>query len=194
MDTNDSVELIPAELLCLEFINSEWGDFRGRWRKDYLLQPEWLQEFQGKWRLEIGSAPTQDELQALIALRSLMRRIVASLPSGGPDEEELQLLNAIFQESPSMRRLAWQAEAFKLDIEPLVRDWKWVMAEIADSFADVLAYGDLQRLKICENPHCRRIFYDETRSRTKRWCTNEKCGNLWKLRRFRARQKKAALG
>ncbi len=180
-------------MLCLEFFNSDWGDFRGRWRKDYLLQPEWLDAFLVKWHLEVGGAPTEDELQALILLRSLMVRIVASLPAGGPAEEDLQSLNAIFEESPSTRRLTWQEETFKLEIEPLVRDWKWVLAEIADSFADLLAYGDLQRLKICENPYCRWVFYDETRSRTKRWCTNNKCGNLWKMRRFRARQKKATL-
>ena len=193
MNTDEADPLIAAELLALEFINSEWGDFRGRWRVDDLLKPEWFQKFLAKWHLELDEAPTENEFNALITLRTLMRRIVESLSSGGPDAEDLKLLNGIFQSAPSIRHLVWQTEKFELEIEPLVKNWSWVMAEIAGSFAELLVYGDLQRLKICENPYCRGIFYDETRSRTKRWCTPEKCGNLWKMRRFRSRKKTSNL-
>src|SRR5207244_1417681 len=82
----------------------------------------------------------------------------------------------------------WGGEKFELEMVPLARDWRWVMAEIAASFADLLAKHDSKRLKICENPNCRWIFYDESKSRTRRWCTNNKCANLWKVRRFRARK------
>lgn len=191
MNTTEADELMPAETLSLEFMHSDWGDFRGRWRVDYLLKPEWLQEFMAKWHLEVSDAPTESEIQALVALRALMMRIVASLPSGGPGEEDLTALNSILQSVPSMRRLLWRHEKFELETQPLVKNWSWVMAEIAGSFAELLVYSDLRRLKMCENPYCRWIFYDETRSRTKRWCTNEKCGNLWKMRRFRARKKTA---
>ena len=50
-----------------------------------------------------------------------------------------------------------------------------------------LAYHDPKRLKICANTYCRGIFYDESKSRTKLYCTPEKCANLWKARRYRAR-------
>lgn len=191
MNITESDELIPAGMLSLEFMHSDWGDFRGRWRVDYLLKPDWLQEFMAKWHLETGNAPAESEIQALITLRTLMMHIVASLPSGGPAEEDLASLNSILQDAPSTRRLLWGNEKFDLEIEPLVKNWNWVMAEIAGSFAELLVYSDLRRLKVCENPYCGWIFYDETRSRTKRWCTNEKCGNLWKMRRFRARKKTA---
>jgi predicted RNA-binding Zn ribbon-like protein len=89
----------------------------------------------------------------------------------------------------SVPRLRWDGEQYQIEVVPVRRDWRWVMGEIALSLADLLAYSDTRRLKICENPHCRGIFYDESKSRTKRYCTSDKCGNLLKLRRFRARHK-----
>ena len=63
-------------------------------------------------------------------------------------------------------------------------------AEVAASLAHLLAYHDPRRLKICANTNCLGIFYDESKSRTKLYCTPEKCANLMKARRYRARHKK----
>jgi CGNR zinc finger len=59
---------------------------------------------------------------------------------------------------------------------------------------DALASGTWARLKAC--PDCRWVFYDRTRSGTKRWCVmnaagpdGRGCGNIAKARRHRARQK-----
>ncbi len=175
--------------LCLDFLNSEWGDFRGRWREDRLLQPAWLEEFLERWNLRMADPVSPAIVDALVELRTLMRRIVGTLPAGNPSSDDLNALNAILLNAPSIRRLVWGGEKFELEMVPLARDWRWVMAEIAASFADLLAKHDSKRLKICENPNCRWIFYDESKSRTRRWCTNNKCANLWKVRRFRARKK-----
>ena len=58
---------------------------------------------------------------------------------------------------------------------------------ITESFAAFLAEGDPTRLKLCENRDCRWVFYDTTRSRTRRWCADT-CGNLIKVREFRRRK------
>jgi predicted RNA-binding Zn ribbon-like protein len=63
------------------------------------------------------------------------------------------------------------------------------MAEIAASFARTLADGEKSRLRICDNPDCLWVYYDDTRNRSKRYCDDKMCGNLLKVRRFRARQK-----
>jgi predicted RNA-binding Zn ribbon-like protein len=76
-----------------------------------------------------------------------------------------------------------------LEVVPLKKDWDWVQVEIAASFAHLLVDYDRKRLKICANPNCRWIFYDESKSRTRRYCTPDKCANLLKVRRFRARRK-----
>lgn len=186
---SSDIQTPSMDRLCLDFLNSEWGDFRGRWREDRLLQPAWLEEFLNRWNLQMADPVSPAVVDALVGLRTLMRRIVGSLPAGNPSSDDLNALNAILLNAPSVRRLAWAGEKFELEIVPLARDWRWVMAEIAASFADLLVNHDSKRLKICENPNCRGIFYDESKSRTKRWCTNNKCANLWKVRRFRARKK-----
>ncbi|UOK61501.1 CGNR zinc finger domain-containing protein [Paenibacillus sp. OVF10] len=33
------------------------------------------------------------------------------------------------------------------------------------------------------------MFYDDTRSRTQKYCDDKMCGNLMKVRRFRAKRK-----
>ncbi|WP_141639042.1 CGNR zinc finger domain-containing protein, partial [Paenibacillus riograndensis] len=39
------------------------------------------------------------------------------------------------------------------------------------------------------NPDCLWVYYDDTRNRSKRYCDDKMCGNLMKVRRFRARKK-----
>ena len=177
------------EMACLDFLNSEFRDFRGRWKKDYLREPEWLVEFLNRWDLHIDAAPETAPLEDFEALRVLMRRIVEAIPAGNPAQEDLNALNAVLHYAPATMQLTWNGQEFNLEALPLKKDWHWVMAEIAGSFADMLVHHDTLRVKVCENPYCRWIFYDESKSRTKRWCTNNKCANLWKVRRFRQRHK-----
>ena len=161
------------EVLCVDFINSEFRDFRGRWVRDDLQQPGWMEQFLTKWGLHVEQSPDAAILATLIALRTLLRSIIETLSEGTITEQDQAALNAILLKMPLCRHLK--------------KDWDWVQAEIAASFAHVLAYHDPKRLKICANTYCRGIFYDESKSRTKLYCTPEKCANLWKARRYRAR-------
>ncbi len=175
-------------MLCLDFFESDWRDFRGRWLRECLREPEWIGQFLDRWNLHVAVPPNEPTLLVLIELRSLMRRVVECLPDKQPADDDLDALNALIEKAPSVSLLTWNG-AYHLELKPHRQDWDLVMAKIAISFADLLVNYDLKRLKICENPYCSGIFYDQTKSRTRRWCTNSKCGNLWKLRRFRERHR-----
>jgi predicted RNA-binding Zn ribbon-like protein len=177
------------EALCVDFINSEFRDFRGRWMRDDLLQPEWMEQFLTKWGLQVDHPPDAAILTALVSLRTLLRSMIETLVDGKITEQDQAALNAIMLKMPICRRLEKGIQGYHLHLMPLKDDWNWVQAEIAASFAHVLADHDPRRLKICANSYCRGIFYDESKSRTKLYCTPEKCANLWKARRFRARHK-----
>ena len=175
--------------LCLEFLNSEWGDFRGRFRRDHLEQPAWMQDFLKRWGLEVAEPLTPDRLQELMGLRAAMRQIFEALPAGEPPREALDALNGILLGAPPVRRLICSSErGYELEEAPAVKDWRWVMTEIAAAFADLLVNSENKRLKVCQNPYCRGYYYDDTKSGTQRWCIPQ-CANLWKARRFRARQR-----
>ena len=79
--------------------------------------------------------------------------------------------------------------ACRLRLVPTRQGLDAVLLAIVESFASFVVSGEPERLKLCENPDCRWVFYDTTRSRTRRWCADT-CGNLMKVRDFRARQKK----
>jgi len=51
----------------------------------------------------------------------------------------------------------------------------------------LLAGGNSARVKICRNADCRWVFYDTTKARSRRWCSDKVCGNRDRVRRARAR-------
>ncbi|CAL9522028.1 hypothetical protein SUDANB9_03844 [Streptomyces sp. enrichment culture] len=46
------------------------------------------------------------------------------------------------------------------------------------------------RLALCASPTCRAAFFDTSRSRTRRWCDMNTCGNREKKARFHANRRK----
>src|SRR6266487_1916752 len=178
------------EAICIDFINSEFRDFRGRWVRDDLQQPGWLEQFLVKWKLQVDHLPDAATLTALVSLRTFLRSMIEALVEGQITDHDQAALNAVMLKMPLIRRLEKDTNEYQLEMVPLKRDWDWVQAEIAASFAHLLAYHDPRRLKVCANTNCRGIFYDESKSRTKLYCTPEKCANLMKARRYRAHHKK----
>ncbi len=60
---------------------------------------------------------------------------------------------------------------------------------VAQSAAELLMSPELVRLKVCEADDCGWLFVDASRNRSRRWCDMSDCGNLAKVRRFRARRR-----
>jgi predicted RNA-binding Zn ribbon-like protein len=180
------------EALCVDFINSEFRDFRGRWERDDLQQPGWLELFLIKWGLQVDHPPDVATLTALVSLRTLLRSMIETIAEGEVTEQDQAALNSTMLKMPLCRHFEKDTHGYRLEMVPLKKDWDWIQAEIAASFAHLLAYHDPKRLKICANTYCRGIFYDESKSRTKLYCTPEKCANLWKARRYRARHTKSS--
>ena len=177
------------DALCLDFINSEFRDFRGRWVRDDLQQQSWLEQFLAKWDLQVENPPDATTMTELIALRTLLKHMIEAMVDGQITEDDLTRFNAILLKSPFKHSLERDTEGYRVAIVPLKKDWDWVQAEIADSFAHMLITHEPARLKLCANPHCRWAFYDETKSRTRRYCTSDKCANLMKAQRYRVRHK-----
>ena len=175
--------------ICLDFINSEFRDFRGRWVRDDLQQPGWLEHFLVKWGLQVDRSPNAATITTLVALRTLLRSMIEALVEGQIADHDQAALNVVLFKMPLNRRLMKDTEGYRLEMVPLKRDWDWVQAEVAASFAHLLANQDPRRLKICANTNCRGVFYDESKSRTRLYCTSDKCANLLKARRYRARHK-----
>ncbi|QFG26718.1 ABATE domain-containing protein [Actinomadura sp. WMMB 499] len=61
---------------------------------------------------------------------------------------------------------------------------------IAADAISVIAGERDGKLALCASPTCRAAFFDTSRSRTRRWCDMNTCGNHEKKARFNANQRK----
>jgi predicted RNA-binding Zn ribbon-like protein len=183
------------ELLSLDFVNSVFRDFRGRWERDDLQNPAWLAHFLQKWHLDVEQPADAAVLEELTELRTLLTHVIETLARQQTiEQQDLEELNARLSKTSFSYQIAPLDQGYHLESIPARKDWTWVQSEIISDFMALLNDYDPLRLKMCANPYCRWVFYDETKSRTRRYCTTEKCANLWKLRRFRERHKSSSSG
>lgn len=177
----------------MDLLNSDWHDHRGSGRsEDRLENQQWLQDFLSPLRETLSRSPFSEIKTALRELRSLIQRMVNTVISGRKiSQKDQKLLNSVLSVAPIFHKLVIKNDKYQLELVHIDKNIKSVIAEIALSFSETLVHGDATRIKICENTDCRWVFYDKSRSRTRRWCEGETCGNLMKVRRFRAKKKKS---
>jgi predicted RNA-binding Zn ribbon-like protein len=176
------------ESAALDFMNSLYRDYRGGGRaEDRFADPAWRESFLARWGLDVQAPLSAATLEDLDTLRAALWRIGEALNAGrGPETEDLNVLNEALGGAHMRRRLVSANVGYRLEVVPADRDWVWIRAELAASFAELLASHDPSRIKLCGNADCRWIFYDESKSRSRRWCADV-CGNLMKVRKHRAR-------
>lgn len=65
---------------------------------------------------------------------------------------------------------------------------EWLLAAIARSAAELIVEGSAAPVKRCANPECRLYFYDDSRTRQRKWCSMAVCGNRHKVAAFLKRK------
>ncbi|KOY15393.1 CGNR zinc finger domain-containing protein [Paenibacillus xylanivorans] len=177
--------------LWTDFVNSDYHDWRGGDRsEDRLGRTEWQQEFLKQWQLKAPIPASPEEERTLRSFRGKLHALATRLSAGNPLlDEDQEWLNSMMEEGKVTRRLHSGDEGLRLSHIPVGTQWQQVMAEVAGDFAITVVEGDGGRIRICDNTDCRWIFYDDTRSRTQKYCDDKMCGNLMKVRRFRAKRK-----
>jgi predicted RNA-binding Zn ribbon-like protein len=174
--------------LCLDFLNTRWY-LTHKLNKEILTDPKLLKEFLKEHQLHIETPPSIETTDDLLKLRTYLAKALEDYAKDSLISlENLTRINH-YLSIPTCRRILEQTEhGFQITIQPLSFDWHWIIAEILMSFAEIIQSDNKGRVKFCENPDCKWFFYDETKSRTKRWCS-DKCASLMKVRKFRAKQK-----
>lgn len=61
------------------------------------------------------------------------------------------------------------------------------LAALVSAIPAAVADGTWQRAKACPQGNCQWAFFDQSRNRSRRWCSMEVCGNREKTRSFRKR-------
>lgn len=126
------------------------------------------------------------EANRLARLRALLRELAETVSAGrvlGADQ--LARLNEVIGRRPVRAQLeAVPNGGYLVDFAPVGgTPLDQEERELAGAFVSMLRRSHPPRVKVC--PGCGRVFYDETRSRTRRWCDSGGCGNRARVRRYR---------
>jgi predicted RNA-binding Zn ribbon-like protein len=185
----EQVPLISEGELCLDLINSEHFDYRGRRGvQDHLRNPEWVAAFAHHWHLPVTPPPDALALAALRALRALLRQMFEAAATGQPvTDAQLEELNAFLALAPVMPQVQRSGPRVRLQTIMFHEGWVAVASQITASWVDVLERILPTRLKVCANPACHWVFLDQSHNLSRCWCRQWACGNLMKVRQFRAR-------
>jgi predicted RNA-binding Zn ribbon-like protein len=126
-------------------------------------------------------------LSSARTLRELVRDLVEKRKAGG--RADTAAFNAFLMKAGSYPQLVWDSR--KPPRIERVREAKTpahFLAPLAESAADLLANGDFDLIRKCEDETCILWFYDRTKSHRRRWCSMAVCGNRNKVKAFRQRQ------
>jgi predicted RNA-binding Zn ribbon-like protein len=174
----------PDVELVLSFLNTVDHDAG----TDALATSEGLSAWLAEQRVSAPHDSSRGQLDLAVALRDALRDELAANHDGEVDP-------------PARRRLAQLAEAVPLRVEPAddgtvrlvpVDPTNAVILLLGRVLAAVVvasADGTWSRLKICPADDCRWAFYDQSRNRSRRWCSMEVCGNRSKTRAHRAKRR-----
>ncbi|GLZ81566.1 hypothetical protein Afil01_63730 [Actinorhabdospora filicis] len=133
------------------------------------------------WLRERG-LPEDAPLADMLVLREGLRARLLIANGGPADEEAIAAAEELLSRAPVTVRLGGEPEP----AAPLGASG--AVGALAAAWALTVASGDWARLKQCPDHRCGWVFWDATRSRTRRWCTMRVCGNRAKVRAYAARR------
>ena len=191
--------------LCLDFANSYdftragervdflqsydnlvcWGRHAGVLTDDDLTRLTAAAEVQPDTALSVF----EDAAELRDVLRRVFRAIASEMDVASPDIARLQRAAgqaiASGKMTPAGDRFVWdwRADASHLD---------QILWPIAHSAIELLAEGELQRVKVCASHGCGWLFYDGSKNGSRRWCSMEGCGSQDKMRRQYAKRRARA--
>lgn len=185
----EAAHFLTEDHLALDLLNSEHFDYRGRRPpQDQLENPAWLTAWSQHWHLPVDAPPDASALVALRALRTLLRGMVEGLAATSAiTDAQLEELNSFLALSAVQQQAQRAPDGLRLVSVPLQAGWIGVVTRVAAAWADLLSRTPFERLKVCTNPACHWVFVDHSHNLSRRWCRQWACGNLMKVRQFRAR-------
>ena len=185
-DTVQTIKLV-GNRLCLDFVNTV-NRLPAAGPDEFLTDEEALRAWARRLDLAALKPGGDDLLEKALHLREALRRIFyAAARSERVPEEDLETLKRFYLDAVEQARL-----------EPSDGEFVWSVANQSPYAplhalaldATALLQSDLMgRVRYCQNEACDWLFLDTSRSRTKRWCSAQGCGNRMRVRRFTQKQR-----
>ncbi len=122
-------------------------------------------------------------------LSSALRKVfTAMLRKQRMAGEWIEPVNEILRITEGHDELVGQDGLWKIEFVAREGGLDWLLAAVARSGAEIIAEGVRARLRLCSNVHCGLFFYDNSRTRRRRWCSMAVCGNRSKVAAFARKQ------
>ncbi|CAM3550958.1 CGNR zinc finger domain-containing protein [Streptomyces albus] len=157
---------------------------------DTLVSVADLRDYLVRNKVSGVGALTEDDLRAVRAVREQFSRVFAA-----PDARTAaQLINTLVAGAGTTPQLTdhdgydWHVHYFA----PGASVAQHLAADCGMALAFVLVAGELDRLRRCSAPDCRRAFVDLSRNRSRRYCDSRTCGNRLHVAAYRARRRESA--
>ncbi|GAA2104445.1 CGNR zinc finger domain-containing protein [Actinomadura alba] len=128
----------------------------------------------------------EDDRLMAVTLRSGLRERLLVTGGGEGDVRQIERAQTVLDRLVLSAGLADPREPLRPVTGVAART---ALARIAAAWAQVCASGEWRRLKRCPDHSCGWVFWDATRSRTRRWCTMRICGNRAKTRAYTERRR-----
>jgi predicted RNA-binding Zn ribbon-like protein len=120
---------------------------------------------------------------AALELREALRALLRQSPADrGKEPATTARINAAAAAAPLMVQLSTKGQ-IRLQPAGGASGLGVILAELLHASET----GKLDRLKMCDDDDCRRLFYDRSKPSTRRWCASAVCGNRQKTRAYRQR-------
>jgi predicted RNA-binding Zn ribbon-like protein len=198
----EELELIGGEV-CLDFANSMGGTRQAPSERlhGYADLVRWAAHAGAIEGTEVepllaaagGRRAEADAVFArAIALREAIFGIFVAVADGAsPAAADLARLNDELARALPHLRIAADEQGFDYRFEASDGALDRPLWAVARSASELLATGDLGRVKRCTSDECDWLFVDLSKNRSRRWCDMRDCGNRAKARRYYRRRRGA---
>jgi len=128
--------------------------------------------------------PTDEEVADALAVREAIRELL--LVNNGVEADAGEASKTL-EEAGRKARLGVRFEDGRPVLAPEGDGARGAIGRLVATVAELAPTDEWKRLKTCRDEHCRVAFYDQSRNRSRAWCSMEVCGNREKARSFRKR-------
>jgi predicted RNA-binding Zn ribbon-like protein len=130
-------------------------------------------------------AKSERALKRALRFREIVYQIFEALINGQkPQASDLKAFNAELSEALSHLQIEQESENFVWSWNDSDNSFERIIWIVARSAARFLISERVKNLRVCEAPDCGWIFVDTSRTKKRRWCSMESCGNRAKARRY----------
>ena len=189
--------MLLGDRLAVDFANANSPNAELSWRRliHFLESTDIVSAERGAQLLTLPQSDPQAAEALLLRARRLgsaLRKVFAAvLRKQRMAGEWVEPINEILRITEGHDELVSLDGIWKIEFVAREGGLAWLLAAVARSGAEIIAEGARAPLRLCANPHCGLFFYDNSRTRRRRWCSMAVCGNRSKVAAF-ARKRASA--